>query len=124
MQEKRDSKEVILGDKARASLVEGARKIFETVSLSYGPKGRNVLIEKTYGKFMLTRDGAAIARETYFNDAKMNIGTQALNEAAEITNRIAGDGTSATVILGYHRSEEHTSELQSLRHLVCRLLLE
>lgn len=102
MQEKKDSKYVVLGDEAKKNLIEGARQLFETVSVTYGPKGRNMLVEKSYGKFMLTRDGVTVARETYTNDGGVNIGTQALNEAAEITNRMAGDGTSATVILGYH----------------------
>lgn len=102
MQEKKDSKVVILGDAARANNVEGARRLYESVSITYGPKGRNVQVEKTYGKFQLTRDGVTVARETYFNDRGVNMGTQALYEAAEVTNRVAGDGTSATVILGYH----------------------
>lgn len=100
--EKKDSRLVIKGDEARANLVEGARRLYETVSATYGPKGRNVMVEKTYGKFMLTRDGVTVARETYFDDRGVNMGTQALREASETTNRIAGDGTSATVILGYH----------------------
>lgn len=102
MQEKRDSRIVITGDEARKNLVEGARRLNETVSASYGPKGRNIMVEKTYGKFMLTRDGVTIARETYFNDRAVNLGAQALMEASETTNRIAGDGTSATVVLGYN----------------------
>lgn len=101
-QEKKDGRIVVLGDDARANLVEGARKLYETVSASYGPKGRNIMVEKTFGKFMLTRDGVTIARETYFDDRGINMGTQILMEASETTNRIAGDGTSATVVLGYH----------------------
>lgn len=100
--ESKDAKVFIEAEEARAFLVEGARRIFQTVSVTYGPRGRNMPIEKSYGKFMLTRDGVTVARETYFDERAVNIGTQALYEASEVTNRIAGDGTSATVILGYH----------------------
>lgn len=103
MQEKKDSR-IVISDltQIHKNLVEGFRRLYETVSVTYGPKGLNAQIEKTYGKFMLTRDGVTVSRETYFNDRAINMGTQALDEASKTTNRLAGDGTSATVILGYH----------------------
>lgn len=101
-QEKKDGRLVIQGDEARKNLVDGARQLYETVSVTYGPKGRNAMVEKTFGKFMITRDGVTVARETYFDDRAVNMGAQALLEASETTNRLAGDGTSATVVLGYH----------------------
>lgn len=103
MQEKKDSRVVIRDQKKiHENLVEGFRRLDEAVSVTYGPKGLNAQVEKTYGKFMLTRDGVTVARETYFNERAINMGTQALDEASKTTNRIAGDGTTATVVLGYH----------------------
>lgn len=97
----KDTKRIIKGDEARKALLEGARLVAETVGVTYGPKGRNVLIEKTYGRPVLTRDGVTVAREVYFRERDVNMGAQAVLEASETTNRIAGDGTSATSILAY-----------------------
>lgn len=100
-QDKKDTRIIIKGDDARAKLLEGARLVYETVSTTYGPKGRNVLAEKPFGRPVLTRDGVTVARETYFEDRAANMGAQQILEAAETTNRLAGDGTSATAILAY-----------------------
>lgn len=72
------------------------------VGITYGPKGKNVLIEKTYGKPTLTRDGVTVAREIYFQDRPVNVGAGLVLEASETTNRVAGDGTTATVVLTYN----------------------
>lgn len=101
-QEKKDGRIVIKGVEAREALMEGARAIYDTVSTTYGPKGRNCLIEKPYGRPVLSRDGVTVARDTYFSDRSTNMGAQLLLEASETTNRIAGDGTSASVVLGYN----------------------
>lgn len=101
-QDKRDNRVVVEDEAARANLTAGAKFIYDAVSKTYGPKGRNVQIEKPYGRFLLTRDGVTVAREVYLSDRGKNMGVQVLHEASETTNRIAGDGTSATVVLGYH----------------------
>lgn len=101
-QEKKDGRIIIRGAQARAELLKGAEAIYDTVGASYGPKGRNVLIEKPYGRPLLSRDGVTIARDTYFSERAMNMGAQMLLEASETTNRLAGDGTSASVVLGYN----------------------
>lgn len=85
-----------------AKFMEGANSAYDAVMTSYGPKGRNYRIEKVFGRAILTRDGVTIARDTYFSDRAKNLGAQALLEASEMTNRIAGDGTSATVGVAYH----------------------
>lgn len=98
----KDSKIIIQGAEARAKLLEGAKATHDTVGRTYGPKGSNVLIEKTFGRPVLTRDGVSVAREVYFKDRAKNMGAQAVLEASETTNRLAGDGTSATAVLAYN----------------------
>lgn len=102
-QEKRDNR-ILVNDTAK--LLEGAEAIYQAVSTTYGPKGKNVLLEKPYGRPVLTRDGATIAREIYFSDRAKNVATQMINESSQTTNKVAGDGTSATVILAYHLLQE------------------
>lgn len=71
------------------------------MGITFGPKGKNVIIEKTYGRPVLTRDGVSVAKESYLENRQQNMGAQLLIEASEQTNRIAGDGTSATALLAY-----------------------
>jgi chaperonin GroEL len=101
-QSPRDNRIVLKGDEVREKLLEGAQAVFSTVSTTYGPKGRNVLIEKPFGRPLPTRDGVTVARDTYFSDRAKNMGSQLMIEASETTNRIAGDGTSATIVLAYY----------------------
>lgn len=102
MTAKKDNRIIIRGDEARKKLVEGARFAYEAVTATYGPKGTNVMIEKPFGRPMTTRDGVSVARDTYSSDRPLNMGVQRVLEASETTNRIAGDGTTATVALAYH----------------------
>lgn len=90
------------GTEATTKLDEGAKAIYDSVTPTFGARGTNVAIEKTYGKFVSTRDGVSVAKETYYPDRAKNIGAQFLNEASETTNRNAGDGTTATIALGYN----------------------
>lgn len=101
-QDIKDHRIIIKGEKARKELEQGARFIYEPVMTSFGPKGRNVLIEKPFGRPLPTRDGVTIAREVYSKDRSKNMGAQLLLEASETTNRVAGDGTTATIGLTYH----------------------
>lgn len=98
----RENKLVALDKEARDGILEGARKVYELVKQAYGPQSGNVAIEKNWGKPILTHDGVTIAREVFLTDSVENIGAQLLVEASKKTNDLAGDGTSATVILGYH----------------------
>lgn len=100
-QDVKDTRLMIKGDKARKELLAGAKFVYDSISTTYGPKGRNVLAEKPFGRPLLTRDGVTVGRETYLEDRAKNMGCQLLLEASETTNRIAGDGTSATAILSY-----------------------
>lgn len=101
-QEKRDTKITLAENEARNKILEGAKASYDTVMATYGPKGKNILIERPFGRATLTRDGVTVAREVYFADRAKNMGAQLLMEASETTNRVAGDGTSGTVGLAYH----------------------
>jgi chaperonin GroEL len=90
--------------------------MYRAVSTTYGPKGRNAQIEKPYGRFLLTRDGVTVARDTYFSNRGQNMGSQVLLEASETTNRLAGDGTSATVVLGYHLMRQGVQAIAGGKH--------
>lgn len=102
MASKKENRVILNEQDSRSKLLEGAKAVFESVSTTYGPKGKNVMIEQSFGRPVVTRDGVTVARATYFSDRAKNVGAQALIEASETTNRVAGDGTSATVVLAYH----------------------
>lgn len=101
-QEKKDGKVIIKGDRARAAILKGAKQAYDVVLTTYGAKGQNVLIEKTFGRPLASRDGVTVSREVYSSDRATNTGMQLVMEASETTNRIVGDGTSATVGLSYN----------------------
>lgn len=101
-QDKKDNRIKFEDDAARSALLEGAKFIADAVGTTYGPKGQNVLLEKPFGRPLLTRDGVTVARDAYLSKREANMGAQMLLEASETTNRIGGDGTSATVVLGYN----------------------
>lgn len=100
-QTKKDGKNFEFGDKATEAVLRGAKTVYDAVSTTYGPKGKNVIIEKTYGNPVVTRDGVTVAHESYLENRQENMGAQLLIEASEQTNRVAGDGTTQTVAYGY-----------------------
>lgn len=100
-QEAKDNKILYFGSTVRDNINDGFKAVYKAVTKTYGPKGTNVLIEKPYGRPVLTRDGVTVAREVYFSDRPKNMGAQLIVEASQTTNRIAGDGTTATVALTY-----------------------
>lgn len=112
-QDTRDTRIVLKGDHARKKLLEGAKAVWETVGTTYGPKGQNVLAEKVFGRPLPTRDGVTVARETYFKDRAKNMGSQLVLEAAEVSNRVAGDGTTATTGLAYYLMKYGTQLIAS-----------
>lgn len=107
---------MIKGDKARKELLAGAKFVYDSISTTYGPKGRNVLAEKPFGRPLLTRDGVTVGRETYLKDRAKNMGCQLVLEASETTNRIAGDGTSATAILAYNLMKHGSQAIAGGKH--------
>lgn len=115
-QEVKDTRLMIKGDKARTELLAGAKFVYDSISTTYGPKGRNVLAEKPFGRPLLTRDGVTVGRETYLKDRAKNMGCQLILEASETTNRIAGDGTSATAILSYNLMKHGSQAIAGGKH--------
>lgn len=97
-----DVKIITEGAEARQKLLAGAEKVYKAVSATYSPVSGNVGVQKSYGGAVVTHDGVSVAREVYLEDAVEDMGAGLLVEASEKSNSISGDGTSATVILGYN----------------------
>lgn len=102
MSELKEGKILIPNEKLIPSMLEGAKAAYDAVSVSYGPRGRNAIIEHGFGRPTYTRDGYTIVKEVFFSDRVTNLGAQALTEASTAANLVAGDGSSATVVLAYH----------------------
>ncbi|MSO14013.1 chaperonin GroEL [Rickettsiales endosymbiont of Trichoplax sp. H2] len=94
------AKTIDKGTKARDKLLRGIRVAADTVSVTLGPRGRNVIIEKSFGAPKITKDGVSVAKEIELEDKVENLGVQVLKEAANKTNDRAGDGTTTTIVLG------------------------
>ncbi len=93
------AKEFLFGEEARKALQAGVDQLSNTVKVTLGPKGRNVVIEKKYGAPLITNDGVTIAKEVELTDPFENMGAQLVNEVATKTNDIAGDGTTTATLL-------------------------
>ena len=93
------AKELIYGIEARNKLLAGVDKLANTVKITLGPKGRNVVIDKKYGAPLITNDGVTIAKEIELEDAFENMGAQLIKEVATKTNDVAGDGTTTATLL-------------------------
>ena len=93
------AKELLYGIEARNALLRGVDKLANTVKITLGPKGRNVVLDKKYGAPLITNDGVTIAREIELEDSAENMGAQLVREVASKTNDIAGDGTTTATIL-------------------------
>jgi len=93
------AKDVFFGEDARRKLQTGVDKLADTVKITLGPKGRNVLLEKKFGSPSITNDGVTIAREIELDDAMENMGAQLVKEVATKTNDVAGDGTTTATLL-------------------------
>lgn len=93
------AKEIKYGAEARASLESGVNQLANTVRVTLGPKGRNVVLDKSYGAPLITNDGVTIAKEIELEDAFENMGAQLVKEVATKTNDVAGDGTTTATVL-------------------------
>lgn len=93
------AKDIIFGEEARKSLLNGVCKLADAVSVTLGPKGRNVVLEKKYGAPLITNDGVTIAKEIELESHFENMGAQLVKEVATKTNDVAGDGTTTATIL-------------------------
>lgn len=93
------AKDLFYGEESRRKLLVGVDKLADTVKITLGPKGRNVLIEKSYGSPLITNDGVSIAKEVELEDQVENMGAQLVKEVATKTNDVAGDGTTTATLL-------------------------
>ncbi len=93
------AKEIKYGAEARAALESGVNQLADTVRVTLGPKGRNVVLDKSYGAPLITNDGVTIAKEIELADAFENMGAQLVKEVATKTNDVAGDGTTTATVL-------------------------
>ena len=93
------AKQIIYGEEARKALQAGIDKLANTVKITLGPKGRNVVLDKKYGAPLITNDGVTIAKDVELEDAFENMGAQLVKEVATKTNDVAGDGTTTATLL-------------------------
>ena len=93
------SKQIKFGEDARKSLLEGVNKLADTVKVTLGPKGRNVVLDKSFGSPLITNDGVTIAKEIELEDKFENMGARLVKEVSTKTNDIAGDGTTTATVL-------------------------
>lgn len=93
------AKDLHYGEESRRKLLAGVDKLADTVKITLGPKGRNVLIERSYGSPLITNDGVSIAKEIELEDQVENMGAQLVKEVATKTNDVAGDGTTTATLL-------------------------
>ncbi|MBQ7294472.1 MAG: chaperonin GroEL [Clostridia bacterium] len=93
------AKDILYGIEARNALLRGVDKLADTVKITLGPKGRNVVLDKKYGSPLITHDGVTIAKEIELEDAAENMGAQLVKEVATKTNDAAGDGTTTATLL-------------------------
>ena len=93
------SKEIKFGEDARKKMLDGVNKLADTVKVTLGPKGRNVVLDKSFGAPLITNDGVTIAKEIELDDPYENIGARLVKEVATKTNDIAGDGTTTATVL-------------------------
>ncbi len=105
------AKEIKYGAEARAALEAGVDQLADTVRVTLGPKGRNVVLDKSFGAPLITNDGVTIAKEIELDDAFENMGAQLVKEAATKTNDVAGDGTTTATVLAQAMIKEGMKNL-------------
>ena len=93
------AKQIIYGEEARKALLNGVDQLANTVKITLGPKGRNVVLDKKFGAPLITNDGVTIAKEIELDDAFENMGAQLVKEVSVKTNDVAGDGTTTATLL-------------------------
>ncbi|MDR0859931.1 MAG: chaperonin GroEL, partial [Candidatus Peribacteria bacterium] len=99
-------KEIHYANDARQLLLEGVKTVNDVVKVTMGPKGRNVILDKSYGAPTVTNDGVSVAKEIELENKVQNVGANMVKEAAEKTNKEAGDGTTSTVVLAHAITKE------------------
>jgi chaperonin GroEL len=122
---KREIKNILTDSAATDKIVEGTRKMYEAVSKTYGPAGKNVILGMPFGDPILTRDGVTVAKRTILPDKAEDEAATILRQASEKTNKTAGDGTTATIVLGYHLfNRGHSLEVAGENGMVLKRQIE
>ena len=93
------AKDVSFGSNAREKMIDGVNILADAVKVTLGPKGRNVVIDKSFGAPTITKDGVSVAKEIELEDKFENMGAQLVREVASKTNDVAGDGTTTATVL-------------------------
>ena len=107
------AKEIKYGSEARAALERGVNQLADTVKVTLGPKGRNVVLDKSFGAPLITNDGVTIAKEIELEDGFENMGAQMMREVAAKTNDVAGDGTTTATVLAQAMVHEGMKNLEA-----------
>ena len=107
------AKEIKYGSEARAALERGVNQLADTVKVTLGPKGRNVVLDKSFGAPLITNDGVTIAKEIELEDGFENMGAQLIREVAAKTNDVAGDGTTTATVLSQAMVHEGMKNLEA-----------
>jgi chaperonin GroEL len=93
------AKQIVYGEQSRQALLRGVNQLADTVKITLGPRGRNVILDKRFGSSLITKDGVTVAKEIELKDALENMGAQMVREVASKTSDIAGDGTTTATVL-------------------------
>ena len=124
------AKQIKFGEDARKSLLEGVNKLADTVKVTLGPKGRNVVLDKSYGAPLITNDGVTIAKEIELEDKFENMGARLVKEVSTKTNDVAGDGTTTATVLAQAMIKEGVKNVAAgeiqwqLKEVLKKLLME
>ena len=105
------AKQIVYGEEARKAIESGVNQLADTVKITLGPKGRNVVLDKKYGTPLITNDGVTIAKEIELEDAFENMGAQLIKEVSTKTNDVAGDGTTTATVLAQSMINEGLKNL-------------
>ena len=105
------AKQIIYGEEARKAIERGVNQLADTVKITLGPKGRNVVLDKKFGTPLITNDGVTIAKEIELEDAFENMGAQLIKEVSTKTNDVAGDGTTSATVLAQSMINEGLKNL-------------
>jgi len=105
------AKQLKFEDEARRALESGVNKLADTVKVTLGPKGRNVVLDKKFGAPTITNDGVSIAKDIELDDPYENMGAQLVKEVATKTNDVAGDGTTTATVLAQAKEIDDKSEI-------------
>src|SRR5579884_3660756 len=101
------AKKIILGEDSRQSILRGVNALADTVKITLGPKGRNVVLEKKFGSPTITKDGVTVAKEIELPEPLENLGAQMVREVASKTSDVAGDGTTTATVLAQSIFRQH-----------------